>query len=133
MTGIRDCIRAEIARNPSITNRELRKRTGLSAKQVHNARWQTEHLERCDAHARAYYVRNRETILAKKEQERRDQGMRPLADISAEADNRAKTAAKLKRKGSFTEVGKALGITRNAVAGRLWRAKQRAEREGAQA
>ena len=116
-------IRRLLAENPQLSHADLIHLTGFPSRTVTSAAWRAKNIER---------VRQNNTS------HRRRRGMRPLAEIHAERRDEAKRltnpAAKLKRRGaSFAEIGTALGITRNAVAGRLWRAKQRSAREGARA
>lgn len=84
-----------------------------------NYYWQWRNLE-------AYTKRQAERDL----KARRKRGVRPKAEDSAArlelAQRLAAPVIKSHRKGaSFSEVGAALGITRNAVAGRIYRARQR--------
>lgn len=123
---ITQIVRTAMARTPDITVREIAAETGLTYNQVWDAR---SRILNPDMHKnrsakwhqdRPYY----RTELA------RSKGVRPIAEVRAEqkrvAQQHAMPVLKAKRKGgSYSDVGKKLGLTRNAVAGRLWRAKQR--------
>lgn len=76
-----------------------------------------------------WYLDNRDRIRKREETRRRSNGMRPRYQLIAEARaHTLKRAAKpraLKAQGeSFSEIGNRLGMTRNAVAGLLNRAKR---------
>lgn len=121
--GIGASVRKALKSNPSASIPDLMAATGLSREQCTFHRWRLRHRERI----REYQITYARTL-----------GIKPRAAIIAaqqeQADRLVKPVVKLRRKGdSFSAVGAALGITRNAVAGRLWRAKRRAEAQGVQA
>lgn len=122
--GIGRTVRAALAHTPDATLDELVAMTGLTRRQCIDQRWA---------------ARNRPNRRANGLRWRRRNGERPRQEVNAElrahAEALAKPVLKLKKRnaGSFSEIGASLGITRNAVAGRLWRAKQREKRAEARA
>lgn len=116
-TGMSAAIRAALERRPKATFDDLALVTGFSRKQCRIECWRLANLDRIRtqkmAQARKRGRPSREEVIA---------AQRKQAAITA------KPIIALNRKGdSYSQVGAALGITRNAVAGRLWRAKRRAE------
>ena len=126
-------VRKLIERNPNVTVDEIVAKTGFSRSQAVDCLWAINNEKHVKACFRRWVAKNPEKRRLHNENYRRACGQRPQAEVRAEvalaAARNAAPVVKLKRKGaSFSEVGQSLGLTRNAVAGRIWRAKQRALR-----
>lgn len=129
-------VRAALKRDPDLKSVALSKLTGLTQRQCTKALARIRNPQADYARTKAWKARNPERCAAMRTRWRREHGVRPkaeaLAELRAKSKSLARPVLKAKAKGgSFTEVGKTLGLTRNAVAGRLWRAKQRELVEGA--
>jgi hypothetical protein len=114
---LRDRVKEAMKEYPKLGYRDLAVKMGLRPTQVRDAQFciKYPHLKK-----------------ASSERWRREQGMLSMADNlarkRARSIARAKEALKLQRRGlTAREVGDSLGLTKNAVIGRLWRAKQRLE------
>jgi hypothetical protein len=114
---IRDRVKEAMKEHPKLGYRDLAAKMGLRPEQVRDAQ---------------FCIKYPTVKKAASARWRRDQGIRPMADHlarkRAKSIAHAKEALKLRRKGlTAREVGDTLGLTKNAVIGRLWRAKQRLE------
>jgi hypothetical protein len=114
---LRDRVKEAMKEYPKLGYRDLAVKMGLRPTQVRDAQFciKYPHLKKANS-----------------ERWRREQGMLSMADNlarkRARSIARAKEALKLQRRGlTAREVGDSLGLTKNAVIGRLWRAKQRLE------
>jgi len=76
-----------------------------------------------------WYRKNREHVLAQKRARHKARGGKTREELRAEEAERYYAILKLKKiKGqTFKSIGKQLGISRNAVSGLVWRAKNRLE------
>jgi DNA-directed RNA polymerase specialized sigma subunit len=76
-----------------------------------------------------WYRKNRERILEERRAKHRARGVRSREELRAEEEERYHAILKLKSlKGqTFKSIGDKLGISRNAVSGLVWRAKNRLE------
>jgi hypothetical protein len=114
MSAIRATVRALLAGEPELTNREIMARTGFTYPQVKKARW---------------FIANPERVKKLKQRYYRSIGVRPaavvIAERQAEAAKRTKPVLKLRQKDkSFSEIAVELQLTRNQVAGRIRRASR---------
>jgi hypothetical protein len=114
MSAIRATVRALLAGEPELTNRQIMARTGFSYPQVKKARW---------------FVANPERVKELKERYYRSIGVRPaalvVAERRAEAAKQSKPVVKLRQSAkSFSQIAAELGLSRNQVAGRIRRARQ---------
>jgi biotin operon repressor len=116
MATINERVAKAHAQAPHLTHRKLGAQLGLTREQVSNAIFRIRHPERIHAWYRRWaHGTGRHRPAEVVHAERR-----------AGAEKRAKPVLKQRARGrSFKQAGAALGITRNAVAGRVWRAKQR--------
>jgi hypothetical protein len=114
MSAIRATVRALLAGEPELTNREIMARTGFTYPQVKKARW---------------FVANPERVKKLKERYYRSIGVRPASVVMSErranAAKRTRDVLELRDKDkSFSQIAAELGLTRNQVAGRIRRARQ---------
>jgi hypothetical protein len=114
---IRDRVKEAMKQYPKLGYRDLAVKMGLNPTQVRDAQ---------------FCIRYPHLKKASSERWRREQGMLSMKDNlarkRARSIARAKEALKLTRTGlTCREVGEALGLTKNAIVGRVWRAKQRLE------
>ena len=94
--------------------REVAEACGATYNAVYNLLWRQATPDRA--------ARHRERQRLYNERRRRAMGRRTLAERRAETDVMARQAADLRRSGlSSAEIGRRLGVTKNAVVGALWR------------
>jgi hypothetical protein len=114
MSAIRATVRALLAREPELTNRQIIERTGFTRTQVKDARWFLANPERASRLKVRYY---------------RSIGVRPealaVAERRAEAAKRTTPVLRLRQEAkSFSQIATELRLTRNQVAGRVRRARR---------